>query len=381
VDRPLGLLAELTYRCPLHCPYCSNPVAPAGAEELTLPEWAAVLAQARRLGVLQLHLTGGEPLARPDLVRIVAQARELGFYVNLVTSGVGLDQPRARELARAGVDHVQLSVQDADRVAANELAGARVFDHKLAAAHAVTAVQLPLTLNVVLHRRNIERVPAIVELALTVGADRLELAHTQYYGWALLNRAALLPTRDQVIAAEQAVSQARAVYGTTLEIVYVVADYYEDYPKACMHGWGRRHIVITPDGRVLPCPAAAQITGLEFDNVRARPLAEIWQSSSAFTRFRGEEWLPHPCRGCPRRDIDFGGCRCQAFQLTGNAARTDPVCRLSPDRYLIDAALAAANGPPLPLRPRVNPALTGERSPLERSPKPPSPSTPGTAQA
>jgi pyrroloquinoline quinone biosynthesis protein E len=358
VDRPLGLLAELTYRCPLHCPYCSNPVAATAQEELALPEWAAVLAQARRLGVLQLHLTGGEPLARPDLVPIVAQARELGFYVNLVTSGVGLDQPRARELARAGVDHVQLSVQDADRVTADELAGARVFDHKLAAAHAVTTAQLPLTLNVVLHRRNIERIPAIVELAVTVGADRLELAHTQYYGWALLNRSALLPTRDQVIAAEQAVTQARAVYGTTLEIVYVVADYYEDYPKACMHGWGRRHIVIIPDGRVLPCPAAVQITGLEFDNVRARPLAEIWQSSSAFTRFRGEEWMAQPCRGCPRRDIDFGGCRCQAFQLTGDAARTDPVCRLSPDRYLIDAALAAANGPPFLLRPRVNPKLT-----------------------
>lgn len=358
MDRPLGLLAELTYRCPLHCPYCSNPVTTAAVEELTLPEWAAVLTQACRLGVLQLHLTGGEPLARPDLALIVAHARELGFYVNLVTSGVGLDHSRARELARAGLDHVQLSMQDADRVAADELAGARVFNHKLAAAHAVTALQLPLTINVVLHRRNIERIPAIVELAVTVGADRLELAHTQYYGWALLNRSALLPTRDQVIAAEQAVTQARAEYGGTLDIIYVVADYYEDYPKACMHGWGRRHITITPDGRVLPCPAAAHITGLEFDNVRCRPLAEIWQSSPAFTRFRGWGWMPQPCRDCPRREIDFGGCRCQAFQLTGDAARTDPVCRLSPDRYLIDAALDTANGPPLPLRPRVNPGFT-----------------------
>ncbi|MGH3823474.1 MAG: pyrroloquinoline quinone biosynthesis protein PqqE [Pseudonocardiaceae bacterium] len=354
MDRPLGLLAELTYRCPLHCPYCSNPVAVPDAPELTLPEWLRVLAQARQLGVLQLHLTGGEPLTRPDLVPLVARARELGFYLNLVTSGVGLTARRASELARAGLDHVQLSLQDADRAAADEVAGARVVDRKMAAARAVTALGLPLTINVVLHRGNIGRIAPIADLAAALGADRLELAHTQYYGWGLLNRSALLPTRAQVLAAEQAVTRARALHRDTLEISYVVADYHEPYPKPCMHGWGRRHIVIAPDGRALPCPAAAQIAGLGIDNVRERPLGEIWHHSPAFTRFRGTEWMPEPCRSCPRKEIDFGGCRCQAFALTGDAAQTDPVCQLSPDHHVIDAALSSA-GPRQPLRPRSNP--------------------------
>lgn len=355
MDRPLGLLAELTYRCPLHCPYCSNPVAVPGSAEMALPEWLRVLEQARHLGVLQLHLSGGEPLARPDLTPLVEYARMLGFYVNLVTSGVGLDALRAGELARAGLDHVQLSFQDADRSAADQMAGARVFDRKKAAAAAITALGLPLTINVVLHRANIARIEAIADLAATLGADRLELAHTQYYGWALLNRSALLPTRKQVLAAEQAVAQARVVHGDTLEIVYVVADYYEPYPKPCMHGWGRRHIIIAPDGRALPCPAAAQIVGLGIDNVRDRSLAEIWHHSAAFTRFRGEEWMSEPCRGCPRRTIDFGGCRCQAFALTGDAAREDPVCQFSPDRHLVEAALRDAGLGHSPLRLRSNP--------------------------
>jgi PqqA peptide cyclase len=354
MNRPLGLLAELTYRCPLHCPYCSNPVTVPNAAELTLPEWIRVLAEARQLGVLQLHLTGGEPLARPDVVSLVTRARELGLYVSLVTSGVGLDAQRANDLARAGLDHVQLSLQDADRTAAEEVAGARVVDRKMAAARAVTALGLPLTINVVLHRGNIDRIAPIVDLAAALGADRLELAHTQYYGWGLLNRAALLPTREQVLAAEQAVIRARAVHGDALEIVYVVADYHESYPKPCMHGWGRRHIVITPDGRALPCPAAAQIVGLGIDNVRQRPLGEIWRDSPAFARFRGAGWMPEPCRSCPRKEIDFGGCRCQAFALTGDAARTDPVCQLSPDHHLIAAALRSS-GPHQSLRPRLNP--------------------------
>ncbi|MGH3429008.1 MAG: radical SAM protein, partial [Mycobacteriales bacterium] len=254
MDRPLGLLAELTYKCPLHCPYCSNPVVVPKAAELALSEWCRVLTEARALGVLQAHFTGGEPLTRPDLAPLVAWARDLGFYVNLVTSGVGLDERRANELAQAGLDHVQLSLQDADRMAADEVAGARVVDRKLAAARAVTALELPLTINVVLHRGNIDRIGPITDLAAALGADRLELAHTQYYGWGLLNRSALLPTRDQVASAEQALTQARADYGDTIEIFYVLADYHEDYPKPCMHGWGRRHIVITPDGRALPCP-------------------------------------------------------------------------------------------------------------------------------
>jgi PqqA peptide cyclase len=358
VDRPLGLLAELTYTCPLHCPYCSNPVAVPEAAELALPEWYRVLAEARALGVLQAHLTGGEPLARPDLTSLVARARDLGFYVNLVTSGVGLDERRATELAQAGLDHVQLSMQGADRMAADEVAGARVFGHKMAAARVVTVLGLPLTINVVLHRGNIDQIEPIADLAAALGADRLELAHTQYYGWGLLNRSALLPTRDQVLAAEQALARARATYGDTLEILYVLADYHESYPKPCMHGWGRRHIVIAPDGRALPCPAAAQIAGLGIDNVRERSLSAIWRHSPAFTRFRGNEWMPEPCRSCPRKDIDFGGCRCQAFQLTGDAARADPVCQLSPDHHLIEAALQRAGPPHQPLRPRVNPPIT-----------------------
>jgi pyrroloquinoline quinone biosynthesis protein E len=353
VDRPLGLLAELTYKCPLHCPYCSNPLAVPQATELALHEWLRVLDEARQLGMLQLHLSGGEPLARADLTPLVARARALGFYVNLVTSGVGLDERRAAELAQAGLDHVQLSVQDADHAAADEVAGARVSGRKMAAARAVTALELPLTINVVLHRGNIGRIGPLVDLAAALGADRLELAHAQYYGWALLNRSALLPTRDQVLAAEQAVAQARAAYGDALEILYVVADYYEPYPKPCMHGWGRRHIVIAPDGRVLPCPAAAQIAGLDIDNVRERSLGAIWHHSRAFTRFRGSGWMPEPCRSCPRKEIDFGGCRCQAFQLTGDAARADPVCQLSPDHHLVRTAVDAVE--PQPLRPRVNP--------------------------
>jgi pyrroloquinoline quinone biosynthesis protein E len=356
VDRPLGLLAELTYRCPLHCPYCSNPVAVPDTTELTLPEWLRVLTEARGLGVLQLHLSGGEPLARSDLVPLVARGRELGFYVSLVTSGVGLDERRAGELALAGLDHVQLSMQDADRAAAEEVAGARVFDRKLAAARAVAMSQLPLTINVVLHRGNIGRIGAIVDLAAALGADRLELAHTQYYGWGLLNRLALLPTRDQMFTAEQAVAHARAVHRGSMEILYIVADYHEPYPKPCMHGWGRRHIVIAPDGRALPCPAAAQIVELGFDNVRERPLSEIWHHSPAFTRFRGDEWMPEPCRSCPRKEVDFGGCRCQAFQLTGDAARTDPVCRLSPDHHLVESALHSAEPANQPLHPRSNPS-------------------------
>ncbi|HEY6424977.1 MAG TPA: pyrroloquinoline quinone biosynthesis protein PqqE [Pseudonocardiaceae bacterium] len=355
MDRPFGLLAELTYRCPLHCAYCSNPLAVPDADELALPEWFRVLEEARQLGVLQLHLTGGEPLARADLTPLVARARDLGFYVNLVTSGVSLDTRRAAELAQAGLDHVQLSIQDTDHRAADEVAGARVWGLKMAAARAITALELPLTINVVLHRGNIDRIGPLAELAAALGAERLELAHAQYYGWALLNRSALLPTREQVAAAEQAVAHARATHGSTLEILYVVADYYEQYPKPCMHGWGRRHLVVAPDGRVLPCPAAAQIVGLGIENVREHSLGAIWRDSAAFTRFRGSGWMAEPCRSCARKEVDFGGCRCQAFQLTGDAARADPVCHLSPDHHLVHAALDAAG--PAPLQPRTNPSV------------------------
>jgi pyrroloquinoline quinone biosynthesis protein E len=353
--RPHNLLAELTHRCPLHCAYCSNPVTGvAAAQEMSSDEWMSVFDQARALGVMQLQLSGGEPLTRPDLTELVAHARRLGLYVSLVTSGVGLDATRAVALVAAGLDHVQISLQDSDVAAADEMAGARVTTHKRAAACAVLDCGLALTVNVVLHRFNIDRIPAIVELAVGLGADRLELANTQYYGWAFRNRAALLPSRAQVAAADAAVARARADHGDRLEIHYVIADYHEAYPKPCMHGWGRRHLVVAPDGLVLPCVAAAHIPGLRAERVGERSLADIWHDSGAFARFRGTEWMGEPCRSCPRRDLDFGGCRCQAYLLTGDPARTDPVCRLSPDHHLVQAALDATTPVEKPL-PRVNP--------------------------
>jgi pyrroloquinoline quinone biosynthesis protein E len=286
-----------------------------------------------------MHLSGGEPLARPDLPDLVEHARRLGAYVNLVTSGVGLTAERARELARRGIDHVQLSVQDADAEAASLIAGARVHAAKLAAAQAVTAAGLPLTVNVVLHRKNIDRVSRIIDLAVDLGADRIELANTQYYGWGLRNRAALLPTATQLAEAREAVRLARDKHAGGPELIYVVSDYFADRPKPCMDGWGRIQFTVAPDGRVLPCPAAAAITTLPTENVLHRPLAEIWHASTLFNAYRGTDWMGEPCRSCPERFTDFGGCRCQAFQLTGDAADTDPVCGLSPRRPLVDAAL------------------------------------------
>ncbi|MBD0421664.1 pyrroloquinoline quinone biosynthesis protein PqqE [Streptomyces sp. TRM S81-3] len=346
-EAPLGLLAELTHRCPLHCPYCSNPLELAGrSAEMTTDQWRDALSQAHELGVVQMHFSGGEPLARRDLPELVAHARGLGAYVNLVTSGVGLTGDRARALADCGVDHVQLSLQDADPARADRIAGARVHTAKRRAAQAVLAAGLPLTVNVVLHRANIEHTGEIIELATALGADRIELANTQYYGWALRNRGALLPTPRQLAVAQQAVEQARTRYtGRGPELVYVVADHYADRPKPCMHGWGSRQLTVTPTGDVLPCPAAGVITTLPVENVLRRPLARIWYDSRAFNAFRGTGWMADPCRTCPQRHTDFGGCRCQAFQLTGDATATDPVCTLSPHRRLVDALLTEDAAP------------------------------------
>jgi len=340
---PLGLVAELTYRCPLHCPYCSNPVDLAAyRDELTTSEWRRVLDEARELGVLQVHLSGGEPLARRDLTDLVAHAHRLGMYTSLVTSGVPLTETRFAGLAAAGLDHVQLSVQDESAATADAIAGVRAHDRKLAAAAMVTGHGLPLTLNVVLHRDNIGHVAALTKLAERMGADRLELANTQYYGWALRNWSALLPTRSQVEAAERDAQLARARLGSRMEIVYVVADYYEERPKPCMYGWGVRQLIIAPNGDALPCPAAGQIPGLGVTNVRDEPLSVIWYSSTAFNRFRGTGWMPEPCRSCPRKEVDFGGCRCQAYQLTGDPAATDPVCALSPHHGIVTGLLTGA---------------------------------------
>jgi PqqA peptide cyclase len=340
---PLGLLAELTYRCPLRCPYCSNPVDLAAyRDELTTEQWCRVLDEARELGVLQVHLSGGEPLARRDLAALVAHARRRGMYTSLVTSGVPLTEARFAALAEAGLDHVQLSVQDDSAATADVIAGVRVHERKLSAAAIVTGHGLPLTLNVVLHRDNVGHVAALAELAERMGADRLELANTQYYGWARRNWTALLPTRSQVEEAERDVQHARARLGSRMEIVYVVADYHEDRPKPCMYGWGVRQLIIAPNGDALPCPAAGQIPGLGVINVRDESLNGIWYSSPAFNRFRGTGWMPEPCRSCPRKEVDFGGCRCQAYQLTGDPAATDPVCALSPHHQLVTGLLTGA---------------------------------------
>lgn len=341
VKPPLGLLAELTHRCPLHCPYCSNPLELVSRDaELSTADWTSVLSQARELGVLQVHMSGGEPLARPDLPELVAHASSLGCYVNLVTSGLGLTAARLDDLVSRGLAHVQLSAQGATRERSDLLAGARAFDHKLNAAALVKEAGLPLSLNVVLHRRNHDQVAGIIELAERMGADRLELANTQYYGWALRNRAALMPTPEQLAEAEPIVRAAVSRLRGTMEIVYVVADYYEPYPKPCMYGWGARQLTIAPDGTVLPCPAASAISTLRLSSVRDTPLAEIWYRSESFNAYRGEDWMSEPCRTCDRRELDFGGCRCQAFLLTGDAAATDPVCSRSPQRSLVDLALS-----------------------------------------
>jgi pyrroloquinoline quinone biosynthesis protein E len=351
VTPPLGLLAELTHRCPLHCPYCSNPLELTTRDaELSTADWLSVLSQARELGVLQVHMSGGEPLARPDLPELVEHASGLGCYVNLVTSGLGLTAARLDDLVARGLAHVQLSAQGATRERADLLAGAKAFDRKLAAASLVKESGLPLSLNVVLHRRNHDQLAGIIDLAERMGADRLELANTQYYGWALRNRDALMPTRAQLAAAEPIVRAAVSRLGGTMEIIYVVADYYEPYPKPCMYGWGARQLTVAPDGTVLPCPAASAISTLPLSSVLDTPLAEIWYHSESFNAYRGEDWMAEPCRTCDRRELDFGGCRCQAFLLTGDAAATDPVCSRSPHREVVDLVLATPGTPNLVMR-------------------------------
>lgn len=344
-SRPTTLLAELTWRCPLHCPYCSNPLdlALAGAE-LDTVEWTRVLTEARALGVLQLGLSGGEPLLRRDLEDIVRHARGLGLYVTLVTSGLGLTADRMRRLREAGLEHVQISFQDAAAAPAEHIAGARSWDAKVAAAARVRASGLAFSINAVLHRANMHAVEAIADLAAELGADRLELANTQYYGWALANRDALMPTREQVIAAEDAADRVTARYRGLMQVLYVLPDYYQSRPKACMGGWGAVYIVVTPDGRAMPCQAAGSIAGLEFPSVRERSLEWIWQQSDAFTRYRGESWMREPCRSCALRADTHGGCRCQAFLLTGDAALADPVCELSPHHGMVTAAIDEGSG-------------------------------------
>jgi pyrroloquinoline quinone biosynthesis protein E len=331
--RPLGLLAELTHRCPLGCPYCSNPVSPGRTgSELSTGEWIRVIEEAASLGVLHALFSGGEPLLRKDLVTLVSAAREKNLYTNLITSAVGLASQRIRELKAAGLESIQISFQSDQAQAADRIAGRNVHEKKLEAARQVRDAGLPLTINMVLHRSNIVRIREFVDFAMGLGADRLELAHAQYYGWAWKNRRALLPTRGQVERAGKIVEEARRRLRGRMEILYVLPDYFGDRPKPCMNGWGQRYLTVDPGGDVLPCPTAREIPSLQFENVRNRPLREIWGGSEAFNRFRGTAWMPEPCRSCPEKTVDFGGCRCQAALLLGDASRTDPACARSPDR-------------------------------------------------
>jgi pyrroloquinoline quinone biosynthesis protein E len=350
--RPLSLLCELTYRCNLQCPYCYNPLdLNSYRDELDAAAWERVLCEASELGVLQIHFSGGEPTLRPDLTRLVARAAGLGLYSNLITQGTFLDDGLLSELKTAGLDHVQISVQAPDELLADEIAGTRVHARKLEALRRVRDSGLALTLNCVLHRRNHDRIAAVIELAESFGVGKLELANVQFYGWAYRNRLALMPTRDQVERGLQIVAAARARLGHSMEIVYVLPDYFEEFPKPCMYGWGRAFMTVAPDGRVLPCPAAAAITTLRFDNVRDRPLGEIWRNGDAFIAYRGTAWMPQPCRSCDRREVDWGGCRCQAFLLTGDAGVTDPACSLSADHALVEALRDGdPNAAPVPRR-------------------------------
>jgi pyrroloquinoline quinone biosynthesis protein E len=339
--RPYNLIAELTYRCPLRCPYCSNPVDHAATRDrLDADAWTRVLREARALGVLHVGLTGGEPSVRGDLEEIVAAAAQAQLFTHLVTAGIPLDPERLAGLARCGLRSVQLSIQDALPAESDRLAGTASFERKLEIARATRALGLPLTLNVVLHRHNLGRVREIIALARALDAERLELANTQYHGWALHNRAALLPTRAQLDAAAAVVREEQSRPG--LRILYVLPDYFGDRPKPCMGGWASTNVVVAPDGTVLPCQAAASLPGLEFWRVPERSLAACWSDAPGMNAYRGTAWMPDPCRSCEKREHDFGGCRCQAFALTGDAARTDPACALSPDHDLVLRARAHA---------------------------------------
>ncbi|BFU94734.1 MAG: Coenzyme PQQ synthesis protein E [Nitrospira sp.] len=343
LDRPYTLIAELTHRCPLRCPYCSNPMASVGSEtELDTETWLRVFDEADALGVVQVNLTGGEPLLRDDAERLIERAAERELYTNLITSGIPLTFERLHRLKACGLNSVQVSVQSTRQAEADTIAGGSFFSRKLAVMRWVKSLGLPLTMNVVLHRENLGEIEDIIRLAERIEADRLELANVQYLGWALHNRTALLPTREQIERARAVATEAKRRLRGTMDVCFILPDYYADRPKACMDGWGRRYLVVNPEGLALPCHLAHTIPSLSFDNVRQRPLAEIWGQSAGFNRFRGEEWLPDPCRSCPSRTTDFGGCRCQAYHVTGNAAAADPACALAPDHWTIEAARARA---------------------------------------
>jgi len=339
-----ALIAEITHRCPLHCVYCSNPLEmQRRSDELSTADWLSIFQQAGEMGVLQLHLTGGEPLARSDLTELIGAARAAQLYSNLITSGVGLDECRLDELIEAGLEHIQLSFQDSEEAPANEFSGTRSHALKLRIAQMIRERHIAFTVNMVVHRRNLDRLQEMIAFAEQTGAKRLEIANVQYYGWAFRNREALLPTRQQLEQSIEIVEAARERLKGKLRIDFVFPDYYAKYPKPCMNGWGHQQILIDPAGRVLPCHAAAVIPGLELPSAREHALQWIWEDSPAFNRFRDESWMPEPCRSCDRRTRDFGGCRCQAFLLAGDAAATDPVCILAPQHAVVEEILQRVN--------------------------------------
>ena len=340
VYTPLALIAELTHRCPLHCVYCSNPLElNARANELSTEAWRKIFTQAAELGVLQADFTGGEPLARPDIVELVSAARAAGLYVNLITSGLPLDEARLEKLVAAGLDHFQLSFQGARAEIASEISGTTSHRQKLRVLEWLRDYRVAVTLNFVIHRRNMDQISEMLAIAEASCATRVEFANVQYYGWAFANRENLLPTRAQLDLSLQILKEAQERLRGKMRIEYVVPDYYAKFPKACMGGWGRKLMLVVPSGDVLPCHAARVIPGLTFENVKERSLREIWETSAAFQQFRGEEWMQEPCRSCERREVDFGGCRCQALLLVNDAAATDPVCSLSTNRNKVDAVL------------------------------------------
>jgi PqqA peptide cyclase len=348
---PLWLLAEVTYRCPLHCVFCYNPVDYTRyGEELSTEEWLRVLREARKLGAAQLGFSGGEPLVRDDLEILVAEAHHLGYYTNLITSGVGLTEQRIKAFKEAGLDHIQLSFQDSTQELNDFLTHTRTFDLKERVMKAVRAYGYPTVLNVVLHRLNIDHIEQILAMAEAMGVEYLELANTQFYAWAMVNRDQLLPTREQVERAEAVTNAFRERIGNKMRVFFVVPDYYAKRPKACMNGWGSVFLTITADGVALPCHEARQLPGLTFPNVREAELGWIWNESPGFNAYRGDAWMKEPCKTCPEKSKDFGGCRCQAYLLTGDATNADPACELSPQHHLIDEAVLRAAEPPPDVR-------------------------------
>ena len=347
ISNPLALIAELTHRCPLHCVYCSNPLELQNrANELTTETWSRVFKEAAELGVMQADLTGGEPLARTDFLELVRAPRTSGLYVNLITSGMPLDEARLAKLLEAGLDHVQLSFQGAREETANEISGTKAHAQKLRVLGWLKQVRVAVTLNFVVHRNNIDQIEQMLALAESSSATRVEFANVQYYGWAFANRERLLPTRAQLDRSIEVLKSAQERLRGKIRIEYVVPDYYAKFPKPCMGGWGRKLMLVTPTGDALPCHAAQIIPGMKFENVKERRLREIWETSAAFQKFRGEDWMQAPCKTCDRREQDFGGCRCQALLLAGDASATDPVCSLAPTRQKVDAILANVNEVP-----------------------------------